>query len=422
MIKISHPRIEERDSRTYLVAPIHDEGMPSFTELWFSVEKEYAAYLCTEYSDAFLLLALPIALASGQDIEVEGGISRKLLFNINNTIAPLFKEILMAPREISITATPEDKVLYHASGVGCGCSLGVDSMTAFLKHFNPDTPSDYRVTHLALFNCGQLGDYELEAAERNLYKAVEKIQPFADEVGLPIVTINSNLNYYYKDWNVSLLATFVIRTCACALALQKLFGKYLYASSYSVRNICWSNYDASHMEAAYVPLFSAVNTEIILPAPMLTRMGKTDFIRRSPLTQRYLDVCWADQFANRPFRKRLYLEGKTTLNCGWCDKCMRTLLSLEILQDGDLSMYGGIFNLEQYRKHRNSFIFRIVRNYRDNLFYKDLLYTIRQKKNIPIPFYAKAWYFAGRMPSKIKAFTARVWKKCFAVLPGRRGK
>lgn len=418
MIKISHPRIEERDSRTYLVAPIHDEGMPSFTELWFSVEKEYAPYLCTEYSDAFLLLALPIALASGQDIEVEGGISRKLLFNINNTLLPLFREVMGAPREISIKATPEDKVLYHASGVGCGCSLGVDSMTAFLKHFGPDTPSDYRVTHLALFNCGQLGDYELEAAERNLYKAVEKIQPFADEVGLPLVTINSNLNYYYKDWNVNLLHTFVLRTCACALALQKLFGKYLYATGYSIKNICWSTHDAVHMEATYVPLFSTVNTELILPAPMLTRMEKTDFIRRSPLTQRYLDVCWADQFANRPFRKRLYLEGKTTLNCGWCDKCMRTLLTLEILQDGDLSMYGGIFNLEQYRKHRNSFIFRVFRLHRANPFYQEFLSVIIRKKNIPIPFSAKAWYCAERMLFSLKVFICRVVKKCFTVLLG----
>lgn len=422
MITISQPRIEERDSRTYLVAAINDEKMPSFSELWFSVEKAYAPYLCTEYSDAFLLLVLPIALASSQDIEVKGSISRKLLFNIHNVVAPLLQEVLRAPREIAIKATAADNVVFHATGVGCGCSLGVDSMTAFLKHFSPDTPEDYRVTHLALFNCGQLGDAELEAAERNLYKAVEKIQPFADEVGLPIVTVNSNLNYYYKDWHVELLATFVIRTCACALVLQKLFGKYLYASSYSLKNLCWSYYDASHMEATYVPLFSSVNTEIILPAPMLSRMGKTDFIRRSPLTQRYLDVCWADQFANRPFRKRLYLEGKTHLNCGWCDKCMRTLLSLEILQDGDISMYGNIFNLKQYYKHRNGFIFKIIRNYDKNLFYKDMLSAMRQKKNIAIPFYAEAWYLAGRLPGKVAAGLRRVQKKCLSLLQHRSGK
>lgn len=288
MITIFRPYIEECDDEIFLKALVRDEGNAWEDTLWFSAEREYGAFFCTDYADSFLLLALLPAIKSGQDIRSEAPVSRKLLFNVHNGIEPLFRHVFHASKQIRIEAEAKDDIVYHGSGVGCGCSLGVDSLSSFLQHFNPETMPGYRVTHLALFNSGQLGDYDMAASEENFRRSVKELQPFSADVQLPVVGVNSNLNAYYLACKVTLLNSFTTRTCACAMALQKLFGKYVYASSYSVCDISYSSVDVSHMEAAYMSLCCTENFEAILSNPVMSRVEKTDFIRTWPLTPRFL--------------------------------------------------------------------------------------------------------------------------------------
>ncbi len=383
MISLSKPYKEKREGQTYLLSRVVDETRQWEGELWFSVAPEYGESLCDDYADAFLLLVLLPAIKSGQDIKVEGRVSRKLLFNIRNTVQPVFNKVLEAPRDIRIEAQPADDILYHAKGVGCGCSLGVDSLNAFLEHFNPDTTEGYRVTHLALFNSGQLGDIDLESAVENFHRSVKELEPFSKAVQLPILAINSNMNDFYMWSGITLLQSFVTRTCACAMAVQKLLGRYVYASSYDMPQIAFSTYDCSHMEAAYAPLLSTENFELTLSNPMKTRVDKTEYIRTNPLTPQFLQVCWAEQRAYNHLHNPMYLEGKTKRNCGWCDKCLRTLLTLEILQ-GDISMYGEIFELAKYREAKDWYLSYIFSEYPNNLFYREIISLIIEK-NYPVP-------------------------------------
>lgn len=383
MISVSKPYKEEREGQTYLLTHVVDETRQWDDELWFSVNPEYGEGLCDDYADAFLLLALLPAIKSGQDIRVEGRVSRKLLFNIRNTIQPIFNKVLDAPRDIRIEAQAADDILYHAKGVGCGCSLGVDSLNAFFEHFNPDTTEGYRVTHLTLFNSGQLGDIDLVSVLQNFHRSVKELEPFSQAVGLPVLAVNSNMNDFYMWSGITLLQSFVTRTCACAMALQKLLGRYVYASSYDLPQMEFSTHDCSHMEAAYAPLLSTENFELSLSNPMKTRVMKTDYIRTNPLTPKFLQVCWAEQFAYNHLHNTMYLEGKTKTNCGWCDKCLRTLLALEILQ-GDISLYGDIFELSKYRETKEWYIHYIFNEYHDHLFYQELI-ELMIERNYPVP-------------------------------------
>lgn len=384
MIYISKPHIEIRGNKAFLVSNLKDEVRQLDTEMWYSVDIEFKDYLCDDYADAFLVMYLALAMRHKQDITIEGKVSKKLYFNIKNTIMPLFNKILDESSIINIYAVPSDDIIYKGSGVGCGCSLGVDSLSSFLKHWgNKDCPKDYTVTHLTLFNSGQLGDYDLEASEKHFLESVEALDAFSKATNLPIVAVNSNLNALYRYSGVSLLQSFVQRTASCALALQKLFSHYVYASSYSIDQFCFSTVDESHMESAFAPLFSTENFDFILSNPMMTRVEKTEFISHSSLTPRFLQVCWAEQTALEVWHNTTFLEGKTKTNCGWCDKCLRTLFTLEVIGT-DLNDYSEQFELKKYYENRNAFIKKVFTQYEQNVFYKEMVELVIEKK-FPIP-------------------------------------
>lgn len=412
MIYISHPYIEERGDRVYLISRLLDETHGWNEELWFSVAPEYRGSLCEDYADSFLLLTLLPAIKSGQDIKVDAPISRRLLFNIRNTIQPIFAR-MMGKAQIRIEAEPSDAVLYHGKGVGCGCSLGVDSMSSFLRHFGQEGKDGYHVTHLTLFNSGQLGSHDLQSGCDNLIRSVERLKPFSDAVELPICAVDSNLNAYYIANGVSLLHSFVLRTCACAMALQKLFGNYVYASSYAVHQFEFSMYDASHMESAYAPLCSTENFNLILSNPDMTRVEKTDYIRRWAETPKFLQACWAEQVAYNVGHDTRFLEGKKKVNCGWCDKCKRTLLALELLQ-GDISMYEDQYDLEKYRAHRDEFIARVFREYTHNVFYRELRELILQKQ-MPLPPMAQEIVRRQKMKAALRSRAKKTFMLCMKI-------
>jgi hypothetical protein len=64
------------------------------------------------------------------------------------------------------------------------------------------------------------------------------------------------------------------------------------------------------------PLFSTSGTEVIRYRGDCDRFEKTVYIADSALALRHLHVCW---------------KGGTAKNCGRCEKCLRTLVALELL-------------------------------------------------------------------------------------------
>lgn len=417
MIRISKPRIEKNDNTTFLLSEVYDEVRNLRMDVWFSVDSIWGEYLCNEYADSFLLLLLPIAMKSRQGITIDCPVSSKLFFNIQNTIQPLFCKILEVDSPIVIKAEVNNSVCFESKGVGCGCSLGVDSLSSFFKHFGEEAMSGYEVTHLTLFNSGQLGDYDLDASEKNFHRSVEELKPFSAAVNLPILAVNSNLNEFYKYSGVSLLQSFINRTLACAMAVQKLLGKYVYASSYMISQFEISTIDQSHCESSYVPLFSTHNFETILSNPMLSRVDKTEFISKNALTPKFLQVCWAEQTAYEVWHNTRFLEGKTKTNCGWCDKCLRTLLTLEVIQNGNIDMYADKFELKKYYEHREDYIKKVFKERKSNFFYQEIVELILQR-NYPIASSVKRHYewelLKERFSSVIIKTTNRI-----AVMPMR---
>lgn len=384
MITVEQPFLESKGNETLLKAVIKDEVNGGDFTLWFAVDNKYGDYLCDDRSDAFLLAVLMIGMKSKQDIVVKSPVSKKLLFNINNTIQPLFAKMMPGSCCINIEVPKENCTKLEGKAVGCGCSLGVDSLSSLYQHMGDYVVDGYRVTHLALFNSGQLGYLDKDKNEQTFRKAVEGITPFSNETQLPIVAINTNLNELFLNGGFkTAVSRFVVSTLCCPLALQKLFGKYVFASSYSIEDFEISIKDQSHAEGAYVPLLSTESTDIILASAVMTRVEKTDYIRKNPLTHKYLDVCWAEQQASSIVHQDKWLKDKTKKNCGWCDKCARTLFTLELLGE-DIQKYDDIFDLQKYYAHKDEFIKTLLINRQKNIMYKEI-YDLMLKKNYVIP-------------------------------------
>lgn len=383
MIIVEKPFIESKGSETVLKANIKNELMRDFS-LWFAVDNKYGEYLCDDRADAFMLAVLMIGMKNKQDIVIKAPVSKKLLFNINNTIQPLFTKMMPGSCYVNIDVPQENCTKLEGKAVGCGCSLGVDSLSSLYQHMDDCKVDDYRVTHLALFNSGQLGYLDKEKNEQTFKKAVEGILPFSTETHLPIVAINTNLNELFVNGGFkTAVSRFVVSTLCCPLALQKLFGKYVFASSYSVEDFEISLKDQSHAEAAYVPLLSTESTEVILSSAVMTRVEKTDYIRKNPLTHKYLDVCWAEQMASSQNHQDKWIKDKTKKNCGWCDKCIRTLFTLELLGE-DISKFDGIFDLQKYYAHKDEFIRTLLVYRHNNIMYKEI-YNLIEEKGFKIP-------------------------------------
>lgn len=393
MIFIGKPYIEQRGEETFLCALIKDEGMKKEQVFWYAVDNQYGDYLCDDYADAFVLMVLLVAVRSGQDIKVEAPVSYQFLHNIHNTLAPVFVSLFPGSHAIHVEAPTAAAPVYNAQAVGCGCSLGVDSFHSFLSYYGEDKQKEYRITHLALFNSGQLGYFDVEQTEKVFREAVEGLKPFAAEVGLPIVGVDTNLNEYYNATDIKVTQSVVCRTMSCVLALQKLFGRYIYASSCSLADFHLSTVDQSYVESVYVPLLGTHNTEIVLPNPMMTRVDKTEFISRYPIVERYLDVCWASQIAYGRQHNTTFLEEKKNKNCGRCDKCMRTLLTLDLL--GRLEPYGQVFDMDHYRSHKNQYLVRVMLNTKKKPLYIEINDLIRRVGYVP-PMQVRLLVWVGK--------------------------
>ena len=86
MIKISSPVITTSEKRATMTALIEDEYQKIKTEIYYSTPIEYGKYLCDDVADAFVVGVLLPAARYEQDIVVDGAVSDKLFYNINNSI------------------------------------------------------------------------------------------------------------------------------------------------------------------------------------------------------------------------------------------------------------------------------------------------------------------------------------------------
>ena len=343
------------------------------SECFYAVPEKYADFADTSSANCFLVGLLYPAMRHGEDIHVEGKVSAQLLYNLDHYLIPLMATCDARLHRIHVTADSVDSHGWQgAAAVGTGFSGGIDSFTTIYEHFAQPTPAGHRLTHLFFFNVGAHGipkkEGDLQAIERQFHARYEKLKPFADEAGLDFIQVNSDVHKFHP-WGHLEVATFA--TVSAVMFLQRGIRRYYVASSGHTYQQLWhflgghGRPDAiERMNMLLLPWLSTESLDLVDDGTLYDRSQKTALIADYAPAARYLNVCYGHDTLNT--------------NCSVCLKCVKTLLTLELL--GKLDAFAGVFDIAKYRRvARRRFIAETLVSEKRNLFSAHLMDLARER-------------------------------------------
>lgn len=369
VLEIRQPYIKRLGTKSRLCSDI-TWGVGNRT-LWFEVEREYEKCLCSERIDGFLVALLPFAMIANLNIFSDGYISERLLYQLKTILLPSLVANIADFHSIDIKAKFDGKVLDCKNAVGTGLTCGIDSFYTVLKHVD-ECLEGFRLTNLTYFNIMNSAIWQgREDSSREFSNArIDYVKPAADELGLKLVTVDSNLDGIYRGFNY--LATFTFRFFGTILALQKLFGKYYWSSGHTFSQFKLTIDDIAYFDLLSVQCLSNENTTFYSVGSEITRIEKTEYISDFAITYKFLNVCWS------------YLY-----NCGKCDKCRRTMLGLYAL--GKLNYYREVFDVGYFYQNKDEYLGHMLFMWiteKDHGYYSEIRRYLRQRY-IKIPARAK---------------------------------
>jgi hypothetical protein len=255
--------------------------------------------------DAFVACALPPAMALGAGVELAGPASARLV-----SALPTIVDILAAwnPQLTRVSFPSLIPVASRRSSsgrVGVFFSGGVDSLYSFLKH--RDEITDLIFVH----------GFDIPLANVELRRrAAAQVEAVASEFGIGVVQVETNLKLVldtFVGWGPVAHGSGL---AAVGHLLAPAFERLYIASSCHYTDIFpWGTHPLLD------PLWSSEVLEFVHDGCAARRMEKVDFIAGFDTALSNLRVClWADDVAFEP--------GGAS-NCGRCEKCLRTMVSLE---------------------------------------------------------------------------------------------
>jgi len=323
-MKVFRPWIHEDGDDVVVSARVEVDSarteLPS--ELWFAFPSSYREHL-TDHLNGFAVALLPLAMTLGEDLRMEGVLSPRLLRGMEE-----YQRIQCAWRPTPFKAVGiEPDQLQPAglgpleTGVACSFSGGVDSSYTVWRHLPENEPNRrYRISHCLMIN-GFDADSDVENAGH--FSRIQKsIEPMLEDLGLHLVVCRTNY-MSFSDPNI-LKQSFGAMVTAPALVLGRLFSCFFVPASYRFDEFCR---DGSHLMIDH--LLSTESMETVHDSSHLIRPEKTATISNWSATHATLRVC----FNATGYRE----DTKSIVNCGRCEKCIRTMKTLEM--SGSLEKY-----------------------------------------------------------------------------------
>jgi len=292
-MKITNIQLQKSENHNLLSAQIDDFN------LWYKFPKEIMPEI---KADAFIAACLVTSMKLGSDILVDDDIpvSIELLKNLDElqTIFTSWRKYLgFTLKKISILGGQK---IESAKGWNKNISFfsgGVDGTFTYLKHKNE---LDY-----LLFAKG----IDMQLSSDDLYnEALSKNKDFLNKEGKKILPFETNVRFLGHHYGVGWGACFGGGLSSIALAAG---AKKCYIASgvtYSSMHPEGSNFITDH-------LWSNGSTQIIHDGAESTRVNKLKNIAKNTGALNILRVCWHDN----------------GYNCGNCEKCLRTMTNLRVL-------------------------------------------------------------------------------------------
>ncbi|MBL0712097.1 MAG: hypothetical protein JJV98_00215, partial [Desulfosarcina sp.] len=318
---VEKPRISEKGEDILVSAAITNRpsGVDMPETLWFRVSNQFRDGV-TDRSDPFLVAMLPVAMALGKNLEIEGTVSSRLVFGLRD-----YQRILHAwwPEHFAVVnlkyaQTTNGVRTKWPKAVGSTFSGGVDSFYTLYQHrTTSEVLPEYRLTHCLMIN-GFDNDVDLE--HTGLFQMLREVyEPMISAQGIKLVVMQTNLQQFRLAAMArgNLHLTFGMPLAAAAMVLGNMFARFYIPASYQYRHLVP---DGSHPILDH--LLSTETMQMIHDGASASRVAKTIAIAAWPDTHSRLRVC---------FRGARYNPGLSVFeNCGTCEKCIRTMIPLEV--------------------------------------------------------------------------------------------
>lgn len=362
-ITIGIPRIEIREGLAYQLCKVTMGDIEK--EIFFSVDEQYAEYLCHERGDAYLIGLLNLAMRERCNLHSEVPLTAELVHQLQTELIPpvvQYSKNLYFP---TITGELTDAPLPSAKKTATGCSCGIDSLTA-IKRMSEELGGLYKPDYLVINNVGAYGRTG-KTAEARYAQNIHNAQRFATASGAELIITNSNFAEAFPQKHS---LTHIYSSSYAIYMLRKLWNRYYYASagtgveghlSLKENEI----HDPAYYDLIALPAFSISQLRICNESALVTRIEKTQYLADYPLAHKYLNVCLRQG------------EG----NCGHCSKCTRTLWALDAL--GKLDAFSEVLPVSEYKAKRQTYLKELYRAHIDGTIMIDEAYAILRNE-IPL--------------------------------------
>jgi hypothetical protein len=257
------------------------------------------------YNDAspFAAALLLPAMKQGEDLIIRGSMSEQLYKGMHVIMHEVLQwDIGLKPIRIEPDTLVPDTHQPHRSAAFF--SGGVDSFYTYLKH-KEDPVQTSRIDSFILVN-----GFDIDLRNARLWeRTLKNIGAIATADKIDLMQVRSNIKNLVDpvlSWNY----THGGCLAAVGLFLRRAFRQIYIASSYTVaEQFPWGS------NLATDGYWSTERTTFVHDGTEATRTSKIiSQIARSPLALEHLRVC--------------YLNEKEAYNCGKCEKCLRTMISL----------------------------------------------------------------------------------------------
>jgi len=307
MITVSEINCKRTETGARLRATVECKGTSlDRVELWFEYPAEYSEYI-SKNADPWIAALLMPAMRLGRTLKVEAPASAKLLegagkfMEIMHTWAPEYKQVNIE------TLQPVEQTTTERA-VGAFFSGGVDSFYTVLKNQASDLPTEQKITKLLFVRGFDIGLQNDKLYEMALKNAVSAAQALGYELIVCSTNIKEVLCHKFAKWEMYFGSALI----SIALGIES-FWKTVYIAA----GLEYSRLIPGGSHPLIDPLWSTESMSFIYDGAEATRIKKVlNQISKSDIALKHLRTCWEN------------LNGE--FNCGRCEKCIRTMLNLEI--------------------------------------------------------------------------------------------
>lgn len=320
-MRIENIRLEKAGSRIRSAADIIWENNDRPRQaVWFEVDIEHEAFLSGSANSFFVGAAIPAFCLGEQRITLGAPICPELKQNLGIACRILsnWYHYKRSPLEIEADVQTSLPLVSEQRSVGIFLSGGIDS-SASLRANRLQVPRSHpsSVTHGVLVFGYDIGAFEggvTNADHKRFELALKSAQAIAKDTGLELVSIYTNIRHLKDDVDFWVGYYFGAFLSAVSHQLDQKLRTMIISSGPDITTTDYAH--GSH--PLLDPYYGSALMKIAHHGIEYSRLDKTRIVADWPTGIANLRVCTNSGYAD-------------SLNCGACEKCLRTMLALHAL-------------------------------------------------------------------------------------------